>query len=97
MGRRLMTEIQAGFAKGGGLHQKLDNSNPFRSSVSANSIRLRSWAIHDCILCEAFTNVMMCKRVGISASSNTTQVCKWENISQLIHDTTYQSLPTARH
>lgn len=43
-----MNEIQAaGFAEGGGLRQMLDDSNPFRSSKAANSIRLRSWAIHD--------------------------------------------------
>jgi len=77
MGRRLMNEIQAGFTEGGGLRQKLDNSNPFRSSKAANSIRLRSWAIHDGILGEPFTNVTMYKRVGVSANISTTQGCKW--------------------
>lgn len=77
MGRRLMSEIQAGFAEGGGLRQQLDDSNPFRSSKAADSIRLRSWAIHDGILGEPFTNVTMYKRVGISANISTTQGCKW--------------------
>ena len=77
MGRRLMNEIQAGFAEGGGLRQKLDDSNSFRSSKAANSIRLRSWAIHDGILGEPFTNVTMYKRVGISANISTTLGCKW--------------------
>ena len=77
MGRRRMNEIQAGFEKGGALLQKLDDSNPFRSSRAANSIRLRSWAIHDGILGEPFTNVTMYKRVGVSANINTTPGCEW--------------------
>ena len=77
MGRRLMNEIQAGFAEGGALSQKLDDSNPFRSFKAANSIRLRSWAIHDGILGEPFTNVTMYKHVGISANLNTAAGCEW--------------------
>lgn len=77
MGKRLMDTIQAGFQEGGELNQKLDDSNPFRSSNAANSIRLRSWAIHDGILGEPFTNVTMYKRVGKSANINTTPGCAW--------------------
>ena len=77
LGRRLMNEIQTGFAEGGALRKKLDNSNPFRSSSAANSIRLRSWAIHDGILGMPFTNVTMYKRVGLSANMNTASDCKW--------------------
>ena len=77
IGRRLMNEIQAGFSEGGELHQQLDDSNPFRTSKAANSIRLRSWAIHDGILGEPFTNVTMYKRVGISANVSTTEGCAW--------------------
>jgi acetoin utilization protein AcuC len=77
MGRKRMNEIQAGFEKGGALLQRLDDSNPFRSSSAANSIRLRSWAIHDGILGEPFTNVTMYKRVGISANISTTPGCEW--------------------
>ena len=77
MGRRLMNEIQAGFEEGGAFRAKLDNSNPFRSSQAANSIRLRSWAIHDGILGEPFTNVTMYKRVGVSANINTAPGCEW--------------------
>jgi len=77
MGRRLMNEIQAGFGEGGALRQKLDDSNPFRSSQAVNSIRRRSWAIHDGLLGEPFTNVTMYKRVGISANINSTPGCKW--------------------
>jgi hypothetical protein len=77
MGRKHMNEIQAGFEEGGVLRQKLDEANPFRSLHAANSIRLRSWAIHDGILGEPFTNVTMYKRVGVSANINTTSGCTW--------------------
>lgn len=77
MGRRLMNEIQAGFGEGGVLRQRLDDSTPFRSSDAANSIRLRSWAIHDGILGEPFTNVTMYKKVGVSANINTAPGCAW--------------------
>lgn len=77
MGRRLMNEIQAGFGEGGALRQRLDDSTPFRSSDAANSIRLRSWAIHDGILGEPFTNVTMYKKVGVSANINTAPGCAW--------------------
>jgi len=77
MGRRLMNEIQAGFGEGGVYRQKLDDSNPFRSSKAANSIRLRSWAIHDGIMEMPFTNVTMYKRVGASANINTAPGCAW--------------------
>jgi hypothetical protein len=77
MGKRQMERIHAGFQKGGELCQKLDNSNPFRSSTAANSIRLRSWAIHDGVLGEPFTNVTMYKRIGKSANIDTTPGCTW--------------------
>lgn len=72
-----MNEIQAGFGLGGELRNKLDDSNPFRSSKAANGIRLRSWAIHDGILGRPFTNVTMYKRVGVSAHINTAPDCDW--------------------
>jgi hypothetical protein len=77
MGRRRMEAIHAGFQTGGELCARLDDSNPFRSSQAANSIRLRSWAIHDGILDEPFTNVTMYKRVGKSANISTTPGCQW--------------------
>jgi len=77
VGKRQMERIHAGFQDGGELCQKLDDSNPFRSSQAANSIRLRSWAIHDGILGEPFTNVTMYKRVGTSANISTTPGCQW--------------------
>jgi hypothetical protein len=77
MGKRLMDSIQTGFQPGGDLSQALDGSSPFRQPKAANGIRSRSWAIHDGILGEPFTNVTMYKRVGKSAGLNTTPGCTW--------------------
>lgn len=77
VGKRRMEAIHARFQPGGELSQRLDSSNPFRSSEAANSIRLRSWAIHDGILEEPFTNVTMYKRIGKSANISTTPGCDW--------------------
>ena len=76
-GKRRMEDIHAGFQEGGALHQQLDDSNAFRSSRAANSIRLRSWAIHDGILGEPFTDVTMYKQVGKKANFSTTPGCAW--------------------
>lgn len=76
MGRRRMESYHAGFSKGGELLPLLDGS-PFRKAEAINSIRLRSWAIHDGILDEPFTNVTMYKRIGKSAGVNTTPGCEW--------------------
>jgi hypothetical protein len=76
-GKRRMEKIHAGFQPGGEYHQKLNGSTPFRSANAANSIRLRSWAIHDGILGEPFTDVTMYKRVGKIATVSTTPGCAW--------------------
>jgi hypothetical protein len=76
-GKRQMDSLQAGFQPGGGLRQKLDGSSPFRPTHAADSIRLRSWAIHDGILGEPFTNVTMYKQVGKSANIDSAPGCKW--------------------
>jgi hypothetical protein len=77
MGKRQMDRIHLGFQEGGELRQRLEEGNPFRSSHAASSIRLRSWAIHDGILGEPFTNVTMYKRVGKLAGLNSAPGCKW--------------------
>ncbi|MCC6298059.1 MAG: hypothetical protein IT314_02085 [Anaerolineales bacterium] len=77
MGRKLMERIQAGFAEDGDLRAKLDDTTPFRSPAASNSIRLRSWAIHDGILGEPFTKITMYKRVGVAANIYTTPGCEW--------------------
>lgn len=76
-GRKLMERIQQGFSCGGDLLAKLDCSTPFRRPEAAQSIRLRSWAIHDGILGEPFNNVTMYKYVGKSAGINTCGECPW--------------------
>ena len=77
VGRKLMAHIQAGFSEGGALLPLLDGATPFRKPKAADSIRLRSWAIHDGILGEPFTNVTMYKRVGKSAGVTTCSSCGW--------------------
>ena len=77
MGRRRMEAFNLGFMEGGDLRQKLDGSTPFRSPEAASSIRLRSWAIHDGILGEPFTNVTMYKHVGKMSGVNTTPGFEW--------------------
>ena len=77
-GRKLMERIQHGFdyrrrlaGKTGWLHA----ISPTRSA--ADSIRLRSWAIHDGLLGEPFTNVTMYKRIGKSFGVDTSSGCPW--------------------
>jgi len=77
MGKRRMEGIHLGFKEGGELRQRLDDSNPFRSSNAGNSIRLRSWAIHDGVMGEPFTNVTMYKHIGKLGGVNTTPGCEW--------------------
>lgn len=50
MGRELMDQIHAGFGEGGALHERLDDSTPFRRRDFAATVRGRSWAIHDGLL-----------------------------------------------
>ena len=75
-GRKLMERIHAGFSQGGDLLGGLDGST-FRRPTASESIRLRSWAIHDGLLGEPFTNVTMYKRVGRHSRVSTTQDIAW--------------------
>jgi len=76
-GRKLMERIQSGFSPGGDLNEKLDPSKVFRQTWSADSIRLRSWAVHDDILDEPFSGVTMYKYVGKTANVSTCLSCTW--------------------
>ena len=76
-GRKLMERIQSGFSQDGDLLQKFDPSNPFRQPDAASSIRLRSWALHDDILGEPFSEITMYKYVGKSANVRTCTACSW--------------------
>ncbi|HEX8991425.1 MAG TPA: hypothetical protein VF784_07075, partial [Anaerolineales bacterium] len=75
-GRKFMERIQMGFSNGGEFTDRLDGS-AFRRPEAVDSIRLRSWAIHDGILGEPYTNVTMYKRVGKSAEISTTGQVAW--------------------
>lgn len=77
VGRKLMERIQAEFTSESGVSAQLDGSSSFRQPEARNSIRLRSWAIHDGILGEPFTNVTMYKRIGKDAGISTSENCDW--------------------
>lgn len=76
-GRILMQSIHQEFQPGGDLAIRLDGSNPFRSPDAANSIRLRSWALHDNLRNEPFTDVSMYKSISKPAQINTAPGCEW--------------------
>ncbi len=77
VGRKLMKRIQTEFTSESGITSQLDGSSVFRQADAKTSIRLRSWAIHDGILGEPFTNVTMYKRIGKNAGVSTTEMCDW--------------------
>jgi hypothetical protein len=71
-GYGMMKRINELFQPGGVLFKKLDNSSPFRKNEFANTVRGRSWAIHDGILegldddilCEGWVSPVMYRMVG---------------------------------
>jgi hypothetical protein len=70
-GLKDMQEIHREFQPSGYLHQRLNNKNEFRSPNAWQSVRGRSWAIHDGILGHPFTGFQMYKRIGIHAGIQT--------------------------
>ena len=76
-GRRRMESYNQRFSPGGDLRPLLDGSSPFRQPQAADSIRLRSWAIHDGILGEPYTNVTMYKTIGKHSGVNTCPDISW--------------------
>jgi hypothetical protein len=76
-GRRLMENIDAGFAPSGELTGRLDGSTAFRMPGAEKSIRLRSWALHDGIMDSFFTDVTMYKVIGKHAGIQTTLDIDW--------------------
>ncbi|MGH2523866.1 MAG: hypothetical protein ACRDH2_15280 [Anaerolineales bacterium] len=70
-GRRWMESLNTRFSPGGDLLARLDGSTPFRQPGAENSIRGRSWAIHDGLLGEPYTEVHMYKHVGKHAGVTT--------------------------
>jgi hypothetical protein len=57
-GYQMMKRIHELFKPGGKLHRLLDQSTPFRKPEFANTIRGRSWAIHDGILLDVDDGVL---------------------------------------
>jgi acetoin utilization protein AcuC len=75
IGRDRMDQIHAGFQPGGALCGRLDGSTPFRRPGFAQTVRGRSWAIHDGVLGEPFgqgpTGVKMYRVPGRAAGVTT--------------------------
>lgn len=69
-GRRLMLEIDREFHPGGLLFRRLDGSSPFRMPGMEQTVRGRSWAIHDGIMDEPWDEVRIYKMIGIHAGLN---------------------------
>ena len=76
-GQSRMEAIHQGFLSGGELRRRLDGSTPFRRPEQADTIRGRSWAIHDGILDQPWDRVRMVKRIGIHAGVNTCPDIPW--------------------
>ena len=77
LGRAKMEWINREFGPCGELTGRLDGSTPFRRPSAQFTIRGRSWAIHDGILGERFTEIRMYKRVGINAGVCTVPDAAW--------------------
>lgn len=76
-GLKDMKEIHEGFQQGGDFRLKLNDSNPFRQIDAWQSVRGRSWAIHDGILGHPFTGFQMYKRINKDAEINTFPDATW--------------------
>lgn len=76
-GYREMARIHEEFQPDGELHRQLTPEKVFRSPDAWNSVRGRSWAIHDGILGHPFTGFQMYKRIGIHAGINTFANANW--------------------
>ncbi len=77
LGLGRMEWIHKEFAPGGLLFGRLDGSTPFRQPGAESNVRGRSWAIHDGILGEPYTDVKMYKRVGVHAGVVTFPNAVW--------------------
>lgn len=70
LGRERMEEIHADF-QAGAARQRLDGSSPFRRPEFVDSVRGRSWAIHDGVLGEPWSHVKMYRVPGRPAGVST--------------------------
>lgn len=76
-GLQEMRRIHDGFQDGGDLRARLTGDTPFRQPQAAQSVRGRSWAIHDGILGHPFTGFQMYKRIGVNAGVTTFPNADW--------------------
>ena len=76
-GYQEMMRIDREFCAGGELHAKLTADNPFRQPDAWESVRGRSWAIHDGILGHPYTGFQMYKRLGVHAGVQTFSGLRW--------------------
>jgi hypothetical protein len=76
-GKKEMERIHQLFQPGGDYHIMLDGSTPFRQPDGWDSIRGRSWAIHDGIMGHPFTGFHMYKRINHDAQVNTFPDAQW--------------------
>jgi hypothetical protein len=76
-GLKQMNEIHREFQPGGALFNRLDGSTPFRMPGAEKTVRGRSWAIHDGVLGEPFSDLHMYKRVGRQAGICTFPDATW--------------------
>lgn len=76
-GLREMQQIHQEFQPGGDYFNKLEANNPFRQQDAWQSVRGRSWAIHDGILGHSFTGFQMYKRLGKHAGIKTFPDAIW--------------------
>jgi hypothetical protein len=70
-GRGFMQWIDREFGEGGSLTARLNGSSPFRKTGMNRTVRGRSWAIHDGILCRSWEGIKIFKVVGQSAGIRT--------------------------
>lgn len=76
-GRRKMESIHEGFLPGGEFERKLDGSTPFRKPQFAQSIRGRSWSLHDGVMGAPYSDVTMYKIIGEEADISTFPDAVW--------------------
>jgi hypothetical protein len=77
LGLGRMEWIHREFAPGNLLFERLDGSTPFRRPGAESCVRGRSWAIHDGIMGEPYSNVKMYKRIDIHAGVVTFPHAAW--------------------
>jgi hypothetical protein len=76
-GRKEMERIHREFQPGGEIHMRLDETNPFRQPSAWETVRGRSWAIHDGVLGHPFTGFHMYKRLRRHANVTTFPDFEW--------------------